>query len=92
MKGRILTKVLLNKFKEHLILEERSNATIEKYCRDASAFADYTDGGVITKELTIAYKNKLKDLFAKPNLRYVLFLSCFHWKSIDFFELLCYTE
>ena len=61
MKGRILTKTLLEKFKEHLILEERSSATIEKYCRDAAAFAGYADGGTVTKELAIAYKNKLKD-------------------------------
>lgn len=61
MKGRILTKALLAKFKEHLILEERSSATIKKYCRDAAAFADYADGDAVTKELAIAYKNKLKD-------------------------------
>ena len=61
MKGRILTKVLLAKFKEHLILEERSGATIEKYCRDVAVFADYADGDVVTKELAIAYKNKLKE-------------------------------
>ena len=61
MKGRILTKALLEKFREHLILEERSEATIEKYCRDVYAFTAYADGAEITKELAIAYKNKLKD-------------------------------
>lgn len=61
MNGRILTKALLEKFREHLILEERSEATIEKYCRDVYAFTAYADGVEITKELAIAYKNKLKD-------------------------------
>ena len=61
MKGRILTKALLEKFREHLILEEMSDATIEKYCRDVYAFTAYADGAEITKELAIAYKNKLKD-------------------------------
>ena len=61
MKGRILTKALLAKFKEHLILEERSCATIEKYCRDVYTFAAFADGAEITKEVAIAYKNKLKD-------------------------------
>lgn len=61
MKGRILTKALLERFKEHLILEERSGATIEKYCRDVYVFAAFVDGVEITKELAIAYKNKLKD-------------------------------
>ncbi len=61
MKGRILTKTLIELFREHLILEEKSDATIEKYCRDVYAFAAYTGGAVITKELVIAYKNKLKE-------------------------------
>lgn len=61
MKGRILTKALLEQFKEHLILEERSSATIEKYCRDVAAFSDYAGGAAVTKELAIAYKTKLKD-------------------------------
>ena len=56
MKGRILTKALLERFREHLILEERSEATIEKYCRDVYAFTAYADGAEITKELVIAYK------------------------------------
>ena len=61
MKGRILINALLEQFREHLILEERSEATIEKYCRDVYAFTAYADGAEITKELAIAYKNKLKD-------------------------------
>ena len=61
MKGRILTKALLDRFEEHLILEERSEATVEKYCRDAHVFMAYADGAEITKELAIVYKNRLKD-------------------------------
>ena len=61
MKGRILTKALIEQFRVHLILEERSEATIEKYCRDVVAFIAYADGAEITKELAITYKNKLKD-------------------------------
>lgn len=61
MKGRIITEALLAKFRDHLLLEERSGATVEKYCRDAAAFAEYADGSAVTKELAIAYKTKLKD-------------------------------
>ena len=61
MKGRIITKAILEQFKEYLILEERSDATIEKYMRDTHVFAAYADGAEITKEVAIAYKNKLKD-------------------------------
>lgn len=58
---RFLTKELLERFREYLILEEKSKATIEKYCRDTEAFARYSIGETITKEGAIAYKNKLKE-------------------------------
>ena len=48
MKGRTITNSLLKKFREHLIIEERSAATVEKYCRDVSAFADYVSGSAVT--------------------------------------------
>ena len=54
MKGRIFTKTLLEQFKEHPILEERSEATIEKYGRDVMAFMAYTSGAEITKEHALA--------------------------------------
>ena len=46
MKGlRITTKDIAG-FREHLILEERSAATIQKYIRDIKAFAKYAEGPV----------------------------------------------
>ena len=73
MKGRFLSKALLEEFREHLILEERSSATIEKYCRDVLAFAAFANGGAVTKELAIAYKNKLKsDGFAVRSINSML--------------------
>ena len=55
MKGlRITTKDIAG-FREHLILEERSAATIQKYIRDVKAFTEYANGAV-TKETVIAYK------------------------------------
>ena len=55
MKGRTITAKAINEFKEHLVLEERSMTTIEKYIRDVKAFAVYTQGGAVTKETVIAY-------------------------------------
>lgn len=60
MEKRMLTKALLDRFKEHLISEEKSAATVEKYLRDVSAFLSFVSGEEITKEAVIAYKNKLK--------------------------------
>ena len=44
MKEQLLTQDIISDFKEHLILEERSEATIEKYIRDVTAFAKYLKG------------------------------------------------
>ena len=54
MKGRTVTAKAINKFRKHLILEERSKTTVEKYIRDVKAFAVYAQGGAITKETVIA--------------------------------------
>ena len=56
---RILCNEDLNQFKYYLIREEKSGNTMEKYLRDVRAFAEYTSGNVITKEMVIEYKNKL---------------------------------
>jgi len=59
MKGRIITESIISKFKTYLQNEEKSTNTIEKYVRDVKTFADYTNSSNITKEMVIAYKNKL---------------------------------
>lgn len=59
MKGRIITESIISNFKIYLQNEEKSTNTIEKYIRDVKAFADYTNSLDITKEMVIAYKNKL---------------------------------
>ena len=38
MNGRFLSQEIISDFKEHLILEERGAATVEKYIRDVKAF------------------------------------------------------
>lgn len=64
MKRRILTAKILAEFKEHLILEERSAATVEKYIRDVKIFAIFADGNEITKETVIEYKKHLQECYA----------------------------
>lgn len=48
-------------YAEYLRREERSTGTMEKYLRDLRAFAAYTDGCTITKELVSAWKAWLLD-------------------------------
>lgn len=64
MKGRFLTQEIISDFKKHLILEERSTATVEKYLRDVKSFAIYTNGTEITKETVINYKKHLQENYA----------------------------
>lgn len=53
MKGRFITAKAVDEFKEHLILAERSEITIEKYIRDVKAFSVYTQNAAVTKEVVI---------------------------------------
>ena len=72
MKGRIITAKTIAEFKEHLILEERSEITIEKYIHDVKAFSAYTQSADITKETVIAYKKHLQEAYAVRSVNSML--------------------
>jgi len=72
MKGRIITAKAIAEFKEHLILEERSRVTVEKYIRDVKAFSVYTQSADITKETVIAYKKHLQETYAVRSVNSML--------------------
>ena len=72
MKGRAITAKIIAEFEEHLILEERSKTTVEKYIRDVKAFAVYTQGGAVTKETVIAYKKCLQETYAVRSVNSML--------------------
>ena len=61
MEGRILSEKIINNFHEYLLSEEKSKNTVEKYMRDIRAFMAFADGQEVSKELVIAYKQKLMD-------------------------------
>lgn len=87
MKGlRITTKDIAG-FREHLILEERSAATIQKYIRDVKAFMAYAQNSAITKETVIAYKKYLQENYAVRSVNSMLasinsFFSFFGWDDL----------
>ncbi len=72
MKGRFITAKAIAEFKEHLILEERSDITIEKYIRDVKAFTAYTQNTVVTKETVISYKKHLQETYAVRSVNSML--------------------
>ncbi len=59
MTERIVTESLLNAYRQNLILEEKSAATVEKYLRDIRAFSAFLGNTAVTKEAVIAYKQSL---------------------------------
>ena len=72
MKGRYVTAKAIAEFKERLILEERSEITVEKYIRDVKAFSAYTQNSIITKETVIAYKKHLQENYAVRSVNSML--------------------
>lgn len=60
MKGHFLTRKEIERFRNYLREEEKSENTKEKYIRDVTAFSAFCDGA-ITKDSVIAYKQNLID-------------------------------
>ena len=59
MKGRILTEKTISEFEKHLILEEKSPVTIEKYIRDVTAFMAFLSDRPVSKEFPLNTNNSL---------------------------------
>lgn len=59
MEQRILTWTDIGKFRDYLMEDEKSKATVEKYFRDARAFLAYAGENPVTKALVIQYKEHL---------------------------------
>ena len=64
MNRKIITSETIESFHRYLYEEEKSPATIEKYLHDARDFADYTEGGEVTKDIVMAYKQELVRKYA----------------------------
>lgn len=87
MEGRVITAKMIAEFKEHLILEERSVATIQKYIRDVKAFMAYAQNSAISKEIVITYKKYLQENYAVRSVNSMLasinsFFSLFGWNDL----------
>lgn len=87
MEGRVITAKMIAEFKEHLILEERSVVTIQKYIRDVKAFMAYAQNSAIAKETVIAYKKYLQENYAARSVNSMLasinsLFSLFGWNDL----------
>ena len=59
-----MEKGALEAFCQHLIREEKSKNTIQKYTHDVTLFMEFLRGRPVNKEVTAAYKERLLSLYA----------------------------
>ena len=60
---------LLQPFHLHLLENEKSSATIEKYLRDLRSFLRFSADNALTKQTVLDYKNHLADHYAVSRVR-----------------------
>lgn len=62
----------IENYKEYLIEEERSRATIDKYIRDIIAFCQWINGRIIEKKIILEYKEMLISTYAPRSVNSIL--------------------
>lgn len=67
-----ITIEIIKQFKDYLISEEKSEATIEKYIRDINAFYVWICGREVNKSVVIEYKNEIIELYAPASANSML--------------------
>lgn len=69
---RKITNELILKFKEYLVSEEKSAATLEKYIRDITAFVAWMCGRKLNKDLVLEYKQNIVASYAPASVNSML--------------------
>ncbi len=72
MEKRIITADAIARFEKHLIFEEKSKATVEKYLRDIKTFVSFAGLGEITKQRVLEYKMRLQNNYAVRSVNSML--------------------
>lgn len=67
-----ITNKIIKKFKEYLIDEEKSKATIEKYIRDLTVFGCWLGGAELNKTKVLGYKEYIISKYAPASVNSIL--------------------
>lgn len=67
-----ITDKIIKKFKEYLIDEEKSKATIEKYIRDLTVFVSWLGGAELNKTMVLGYKEYIISKYAPASVNSIL--------------------
>ena len=70
--ANVITAKMEDLFCEHLEQDEKSRHTIEKYRRDLRKFIDFINGGEVTKERVINFKEYLVENYALNSVNSIL--------------------
>lgn len=69
---RKITANMIEKFRKHLLNEEKSAVTVEKYIRDVKSFKKWVAGREIVKAEMLLYKEHLIELYAPASVNSIL--------------------
>ena len=69
---RIINTETIEKYKNHLMEEEKSQATINKYIRDIAAFGIWLNGRSVEKKILLEYKETIMSAFAPRSVNSIL--------------------
>ncbi|MFI3284323.1 MAG: tyrosine-type recombinase/integrase [Erysipelotrichaceae bacterium] len=61
-------KVLINKYEEYLLIEEKSENTIKKYSYDVKCFLEYLQNKTLDKKMVLNYKETLKERYSSKSV------------------------
>lgn len=86
-----ITNELIRNFKVHLINEEKSSATIEKYIRDITIFNKWLDNRNVEKILVMEYKQELIQKYAPASVNSILSSINNFFKYMEWFDCMVKT-
>ena len=72
LKMRKITNELITKFKEYLIDEEKSLATLDKYIRDITVFMEWSNNQELCKSLVLEYKQEIIAKYAPASVNSII--------------------
>ena len=67
-----ITNELIQKFKEYLIEEEKSAATLDKYIRDVNTFMAWCENKELRKSLVLEYKQEIIEKYAPASVNSII--------------------
>ena len=69
---RKITNELIQEFKAHLIDEEKSSSTLEKYIRDITVFMEWCRETELGKSVVLEYKQDIVEKYAPASVNSIL--------------------